>query len=110
VKNPAPPVAPAAVSPRKTVVPLKDRLTQVLSGQRGIDGLADDSSWNDLIQLARTLGRDLGCGEPVACTLSGVAGGGDLVLVPGSPPVAIQIGKFANRDVVVEKVLAVIEG
>lgn len=87
---------------------VRQRLS-ALEGQDGIDQIVEDRSWDDLLALAETLAKDLEVGDPELCVLAGADGGGDIAVAPGEVPVAVHIGKFANRDVVVEKILATLE-
>ena len=77
-----------------------------MAGKEGVEAVLEDRSWDDLLALAQTLARDLDVGPPELCVFAGADGGGDLAVVPETVPVAVRIGKFANRDVVVDKILS----
>ncbi len=89
--------------------PILKKLSAALNGQDGVDSVTEDASWNDLLNLASVLGKDLDIGDPELCLLAAADGGGDMAVVPDEAPVAIQIGKFASREVVVDKILAALE-
>jgi len=89
--------------------PLLPLLQQSFAGREGVETVAEDTSWDDLLGLAQSLGKDLEVAPFELCSLSGLKDGTDLVVVPSTPPVALHVSRFANRDLVADKVLRLLE-
>jgi len=87
----------------------QDWLIQQIGKHKGVRTIQQDPSWIYLTKLGDDLGSTLGIGRLKVCLFADNQPGNDLILLPGSEPVAVTVDSWVAKDDLVDQILVSLE-